>query len=138
MIPIVLLDANIWVSAAYPGGPPTVVVDLVRAGNIISLTSEEILGQVYRALVKLRVSPKVLEETMVETRARSRIVVPDFTLSVITAKESDNRILEVAVAGKADVIVTGDRRHPPPLGSYAGIPIMTPAAVLADHLAAMP
>jgi len=139
VILIVLLDANIWVSAAaYPGGPPTVVVDLVRAGNVVSVTSEAILGQVYRALVKLHVSPEVLEETMVEMRSRSRIIVADFTLSVITAKESDNRILEIAVAGNADVIVPGDRRHLLPLGSYAGISIVTPADFLATYGADLP
>ncbi len=49
-------------------------------------------------------------------------------------KESDNRVLEVAVAGEADVIVTGDRRHLLALGSYVGIPILTPT----DFLAAYP
>ena len=64
-MPIVLLDANIWVSAAaYPGGPPTVVVDHVRAGIIESITSEAILDQVRRALIKVGVSPEGAAETV--------------------------------------------------------------------------
>ncbi len=127
---ILLLDANIWVSAAaYPGGPPSVVLGLIRAGIVGSVTSEAIIDQVRRALIKVRVSP----EGIAEMRERSRIVAPELTLSVITAKESDNRILEVAIAGNADVIVTGDRLHLLPLGSYAGIPILTPADFLARY-----
>ena len=48
-------------------------------------------------------------------------------LAVITAKESDNRILECAVAGQAAFIVTGDRKHLLPLGEYSGIRIVSPA-----------
>ena len=66
-------------------------------------------------------------------RTLSELIAPTFTLSIITAKDSDNRVLEVAVAGMADVIVTGDRRHLLPLGSYAGIPILTPADFLATY-----
>ncbi len=136
-----VIDANVWVSAAgFPGRGPDKIVDLARAGVIRSILSPLLLEQVTRRLVKppFSLSPHLVERFGDEMRSISEIVVPDFTLSVITAKESDNRILEVAVAGKADVIVTGDRRHLLPLGSYVGIPIMTRAAFLADHLARMP
>jgi predicted nucleic acid-binding protein len=39
-------------------------------------------------------------------------------------------VLECAVAGEADVIVTGDRKHLLPPGSYAGIPILSPREFL--------
>lgn len=38
--------------------------------------------------------------------------------------------LACAVAGKADYLVTGDKKHLLPLGSFCGIPIVTPAAFL--------
>jgi predicted nucleic acid-binding protein len=43
-----------------------------------------------------------------------------------------NRVLECALAAQATVIVTGDRRHLLPLGSYEGIDILTPAHFLAQ------
>lgn len=43
----------------------------------------------------------------------------------------DNMILELAVNGKADVIVTGDQDLLT-LGSFRGIPIWTPAQYLAQ------
>jgi len=49
-------------------------------------------------------------------------------LSVI-ADEPDNRVLECAVEGAADTIVTGDA-HLLRLESYEGIAIVRPAAAL--------
>lgn len=46
--------------------------------------------------------------------------------------ESDNRVLEVALAGSADAIVTGDR-HLLRLNRFRGIPILTPRAFLDHH-----
>lgn len=44
----------------------------------------------------------------------------------ILADEPDNRVLEAAIAGGADYIVTGDR-HLLDLNEYEGIEIITPA-----------
>jgi uncharacterized protein len=52
------------------------------------------------------------------------IVEPDFELRAVPDDPDDNRVLECAVAGKADVIVSGDR-HFLRLGSHAGIVIVT-------------
>jgi len=51
-------------------------------------------------------------------------------ITVITADDDDNRVLECARAANADFIVTGDRRHLLPLGSYQGIAIISPADFL--------
>ncbi len=53
------------------------------------------------------------------------LVTPQITLDVIEADPDDNRILECAVAGQANVIVSGDRdlRR---LRVYDGIPIVVP------------
>ena len=41
-----------------------------------------------------------------------------------------NKVVECAVVGQATHIVTGDRRHLLPLGSYQGIAIVTAADFL--------
>ncbi len=55
----------------------------------------------------------------------AELVQPDITVSVITDDPPDNRILECAIAGHADVIVSGDR-HLRKLKSYKGVPIVRP------------
>jgi predicted nucleic acid-binding protein len=58
-----------------------------------------------------------------------KVVVPRIALDVIHDDPDDNRILECAVAGHADVIVSGDR-HLLRLKSYEGIPIVRPVDFL--------
>jgi predicted nucleic acid-binding protein len=48
------------------------------------------------------------------------------SLSIITGRDSDNRVLECAVEGKADYIVTGDKKHLLPHGTFQGIQIVSP------------
>src|SRR5687768_11738210 len=102
-------DANVWVSAALrPGSIPSQAIDRARRGEVQSVLSEALIGQVRRALERLGFPAAAVDDAEAEMRALSVVVEPSFRLSVITAKESDNRVLECAVAGRADVIVTGD------------------------------
>jgi uncharacterized protein len=131
----VVFDANVWVSAAFrPGSVPDRAIEAARRGEVRSVISESIIKQVLVALAgpKIRGSKSVIERSEREMRALSDLVVPTTVLTVITAKDSDNRILECAVDGRADLIVTGDRKHLLPLGAYAGIPIVTPADFVAS------
>ena len=133
----VLYDANIWVSnAAFPGSVPYAAVDRARRGEIFAVTSEALIDQVRRALLgpKFNLSPAVVDAAQQEMRDLSLVVHPAFRLSVITAKESDNRVLECAVAGGADVIVTGDRKHLLRFGHYQGIPIISPRDFVASFV----
>ncbi len=134
-----VFDANVWVSAAaFPGSTPDRAISLLGPGDVLSATSEPLIDQVRRALHSPRftASPAVTEQTVAELRDLSLVVDPAFRLAVITAKESDNRVLACAVAGRAGVIVTGDRKHLPKLGSDEGIPIVSPLAFLALPLTA--
>lgn len=55
----------------------------------------------------------------------AEIVRPRITLYVIREDPDDNRVLECAITGKADVIVSGDR-HLLDLKSYRNIPVVRP------------
>ena len=60
--------------------------------------------------------------------AVATVLKPEQCISVV-ADEPDNRILECAVTGDADMIVTGDR-HLLDLERYEGIEIVTLAVFL--------
>ena len=45
--------------------------------------------------------------------------------------DTDNKVVECAVAAGATHLVTGDRRHLLPLKSYQGIQILSPAEFVA-------
>ena len=126
---LVVFDANVWVSSALqPGSVPDRAVDVVRSGAARSVISEELIAQVRRTLSgpKFTLPPDAVDRIEAEVRQLSLLVHPTIRLAVIAAKELDNRVLECAIAGNADVIVTGDRKHLLPLGQYDGIPILSP------------
>ncbi len=126
-------DSSEWVSAfGFPASVPDRTIDLARSYEVRSLVSDALIDQVERALLgpRFRRSPAVVRSAIEEMQRVSEIVVPTVRLAVITDKESDNRVLECVVEGRADVIVTGDRKHLLKLGSYAGIPIIAPADFL--------
>jgi predicted nucleic acid-binding protein len=60
-----------------------------------------------------------------EIKSFSRLVIIPNELAGVVSDPDDHKILECAVVGGASHIVTGDRRHLLPLGTYQNIPIMT-------------
>ncbi|MCJ7803764.1 MAG: hypothetical protein MUP18_04120, partial [Desulfobacterales bacterium] len=58
-------------------------------------------------------------------------------IDVIAHPDEDNRVLECAVDGRADFIVTGDARHILPLKGFRRIKILSPSE-LVKHLPAAP
>ena len=56
----------------------------------------------------------------------AEVIQPRITLQVVEADPDDDRVLECAVAGNADLIVSNDR-HLRGLGSFRGIAIVTGA-----------
>ncbi len=59
----------------------------------------------------------------------SRLVEPKITLKVVEADEKDNKVVECAVEGNADFIVTGDK-HLLILKKYKDTGIISPAKLL--------
>ena len=59
-----------------------------------------------------------------------RVVSITGELKKIVADPDDDKVLECAVVASATHIVTGDRKHLLPLGSYHGIRIVSPAEFL--------
>ena len=89
------------------------------------VTSPVLLDELDEKLrAKFEVSPSDAELIRLRLEASALIVEPDFSLAVIKDDPDDDRVLECAVAGKADHIVSGDR-HLLKLCAYEGIPIMT-------------
>lgn len=132
----VVLDANVYISALLSKrGAPKQIIDLWREEAFELLISEEILEEVARVLRYPRVaelhklSEKEQEEFLTLLRDEATLIKPKHRLSV-SSDETDNRYLECAVEGGAEVLVTGDKQHLLPIKEYEGIAIISPAAFL--------
>ncbi|MDP2674454.1 MAG: putative toxin-antitoxin system toxin component, PIN family [Dehalococcoidia bacterium] len=128
-----VLDTNVIVSAILsPGSSPDSILRASRRGALDLVTSAPLLHELEDVLGRPRIAKRLgwtAEERASFIAAFSDfavIVAPKERFQVVRADPADNRVLEAAVAGSADYAVSGDH-HLLDLGSYEGIPIVTPA-----------
>lgn len=126
-----VIDTNILVRALLnPDGSVGPVVDLLRDGHYLFLYSQATLNELIDVLSRPRMARRyglTLDEVdalcaLVIRRGES--VKPSRTITVCRDPK-DNKFLEVAVAGQADVIVTGDEDLRV-LDPFEGISIVRP------------
>ena len=132
---IVVLDASIFVSAALKADslPEQALLRAVDAPNRLILSQE--VEDEYREVI---FRPKFDRFASVERRRRILDIVV-FAAERISPSESirecrdpkDDKYLALAVAGRADVVVSGDVRHLLSMNPWRGIPILSPAGFLA-------
>ena len=124
-------------SACRPGyqHPPSRLVSLWQKGLITPLLSREILDEYLRVLSypKFDLSEGEIKELIQEEiLPYAEVVKPKRRLRVVQRDPSDNKFVECAVAGKARVIISGDKELLS-LGRYRQIRIQSPAQFLADN-----
>jgi uncharacterized protein len=129
----VVLDTNVLVSALqYPGGPPESLYRLVVERRLELVSSEPLLSELRRVLIdKFDWDSNRVNSTLRQLARLGVIVDPTEEVADIAADPDDNRVLEAAATGTVDFVVSGDR-HLLALGSWRGIPIVSPAVFLAE------
>ena len=126
----VVFDTNIFVSAlVLPGSRAEQALQRVIEGVDRLLVSkpliDELLGVLARKFSRDREQLSRVALFLVEV---GELIQPEVRLAVL-ADEPDNRLLECAVAGSADVIVTGDQAVLA-LGHHEGVALVS----LRDYL----
>lgn len=129
----VVLDTNVLVSAfVFPGGAPEAVYRRVLSGELTIIVSRPLLAELGRVLGdKFDWDPSYTEEVVAQLARVGELVEPSEVVDDIGDDPDDNRVLEAAAEGDADLIVSGDR-HLLALGSWRDIPIVRPAEFPAD------
>jgi putative PIN family toxin of toxin-antitoxin system len=131
----ITLDTNVLISSLIvAGGSADQVMRFVRDGEVEMVLSQFILDELARVLTqKFELPTKAVQKAVQRFQRLATIVQPTITIDIIKEKEDDNRILECAVAGKVDYLVTGDKRHILPLRSIQGIPIVAVSEFLQKY-----
>jgi putative PIN family toxin of toxin-antitoxin system len=130
----VVIDTNILISAIFWTGKPKQILNKIRRKEITFLTSEFILEELKNVLVREDKPFKLSEEEVARVIITMRdlaVVVNIGTHVSVCRDEKDNRVLECAIDGNADCIITGDS-HLLQLSSLQKIRIMTAREFL-DH-----
>lgn len=105
----VALDTNVLVAAVATRGLCADVVNLIMAEHELIL-GEAVLTELKRVLrKKMRVPAEVADEYDSLLRRESRVVAKAKALVVAIRDKSDIPVLSEAIAGNAEVLITGDR-----------------------------
>lgn len=127
----VVLDTNVLVSAIVFGGKPREILEMVKVKELSGVISPVLVAELEEILSKKIKYPKerVLQ---VEKKMKNifRVVRPVKSIKIVR-DDDDNRVLEAAIEGKCDYVVTGDKDLLD-LKSYRGVKILTPAEFLAE------
>lgn len=128
----VVFDKNILLSAFLFGGKPEELFELVRLKKFQLLISPSILAEFATCLRDkfLWIEGDVAEA--IKTVGYSAELIKPVQKIKVLEDEPDNRMLECAIEGKADFIVSGDK-HLLQLEEFQGIPIVR-AALLISRL----
>ena len=111
---VVLLDTNVWISAFLkPSGPPGQVVAAWRRDKFSAVTSLTQLGELAEVLSRPRLIrrfkyPQRDAELFVRLIAARATAVPTTGELKICRDPDDDEILEAAIRGKTQYLVTRD------------------------------
>ncbi len=126
-----MLDTNVLVSAlVFPGGRPETVFKLGLQGRFQMVTSVPLLTELGRILTeKFGRDARPAQEAVAQVVRAAAVVEPRERVHAIEVDPSDNRVLEAALAGRADVIISGDHQLLE-LNEWRGIRLQNPASFL--------
>ena len=124
-----VLDTNVVISAVLnPAGLPNrLVAHVFEHGTV--LVSEALLDELRSRIMRPKFDPYVSvpdRERIVALFARRGERIAVTSIATESIDPDDNAVLALALDGKADVIVSGDRKHVLPLHPYRGIAVLTP------------
>ena len=107
----VVIDTNVWFSGLiFPDSIPGKVLQAARDRRIVAVASWDLADKIARVLrdPKLRKYP-VREADVSETLALLAPFLPTVEIEIEVRDPKDRIVVEAALVGDADLIVTGDR-----------------------------
>jgi uncharacterized protein len=135
-----VLDTNTIASGAarFRDGtsPPVLILQAWILERFEMLISESLFGEVVRTLSKpyfvAHVEPEVHVATLAALQSDATRVVPTTSVSGVARHPEDDLVLATAVSGRADYLVTGDKKLQQP-GQFREVAIVSPRDFL-THL----
>lgn len=132
----VVLDTNVWLSGLFWKGEANKIIELAEKGKFNVIISKEIIFEITEVLSKEAKFQKFLDnkkqkiEDLIRTiLSISELVDVKTKLDIIKEHPADNIILELALDGKANYIVSYNK-HILNLREFRGIKITIPEEFL--------
>jgi putative PIN family toxin of toxin-antitoxin system len=140
----IVADTNTVVSGLLWQGPPRRLIDLARARRLTLCTSLTLVAELAEVIARDKFAERVraaglsAAELVQDYERLAEIVTPEPLPAPASRDPDDDHVLACALASKAELIVSGDKRHLLILGEYQGIPIRTASEALGTLTAPSP
>jgi putative PIN family toxin of toxin-antitoxin system len=120
-----VLDTNVFVSAVL-GHSLGIILEHWKNDDFVLIVTDEIVREYWDVLrrPKFGLSVQIIDPIMAQVFQQAEFVLPDAPINMIEADPSDNKFLEAAITGDANLVVSGDE-HLLNLKSFRGISIVT-------------
>lgn len=107
----VVADTNILVSATIAKGNQYMLLKKAKLGRFRLVLSPQIIAELKGVISrpKFGFSNEQVEAVLKQILSISEVVITTSKIDVVKDDPSDNSIIEAAIDGKADYIVSGDR-----------------------------
>ncbi|MES2991077.1 MAG: putative toxin-antitoxin system toxin component, PIN family [Pseudomonadota bacterium] len=133
-----LLDTNVVVAALLWNGPPRRLLERAVDPDVEFFSSRVLIDELAHTLNYAKFAPRVngfgttVDQLVAHYAALVSLVTPTALPRVVINDPDDDHVIAAAMAARAALIVTGDRRHLLPMGSHEGIRIVTAGQALAS------
>ena len=114
------------------GGTPHALLEHVRNGTLTLISSPALLAELARVLERPKFDVILLRshtsraQTLAEVRQLAEVIDPPPLAQPVCRDPDDDAVLALAIAAQADIVISGDDDLLC-LGSFEGIPVLTPA-----------
>jgi len=130
-----VVDTNVLIAGLLWRGSPHTLLAHVRSGLVSLVTSPSLLAELGEVLGRpkfdaiLTRTETLRERVLVEIGQLAEVFEPPALVQPVCRDPDDDRVLALALAARADVIVSGDADLLE-LRQFEGIPILDPAQAL--------
>ncbi len=127
----IVLDTNVVLSALlWRGTPHHLLAAIGQRSNIQLYSSTALLEELADVLTRPSATKRLAligqsaREVLADYVEAIELVEPASVPRVVLGDADDDQVIAAAVTARADLIVSGDRKHLLPLGSHQGIDIV--------------
>jgi putative PIN family toxin of toxin-antitoxin system len=130
------LDTNVVVAGLLWSGPPRRLLEAAIAGEVELFSSAVLLDELAHTLGYSKFAARIdsfgttIAALVAQYTALVSLVAPASVPRIVANDADDDHVIAAAVAARAELIVTGDRKHLLPIGSHQGIAIVTAREVV--------
>jgi uncharacterized protein len=131
----IILDTNVFISGIFFSGPPSQILKAWENQSLQIVLSKQILDEYQRVADELSLKyPQIDITPIIELVTIYGQFIDTKGLDISICEDpDDNKFIECAIAGKCNIIVTGDT-HLLKLIAYKDVKTLKPRAFIEEYL----